>query len=175
MASAAAAAAAAPSAAAAAPSWRNQRSATQGSKRFKQTAEQKKQARRLYEHMPRIQQAITKMTNASGQQALAIVSDRLQKRPEGNRSKKTDKLKHTTATFHAIATSDQAATGVDGAQAKQVLAGQLRALLSEIEQPTTRVKFVKPARARKVAVAAADGDAKDALMDTYHAILAEEP
>ena len=114
---------------------------------------------------------MTKITDATGCEALAIVSDRLPKRPQGSRSKKTSKLKHTTVTFNAVVTGAPCATGVSDDQAKQVLAGQLRTILSEIEKPSARVRFAPPPRAPKVAVAAADGVAKDALMDEYRAIL----
>ena len=72
-------------------SWRDLKKRTAGEQgepsRFMLTDTQKTQAKRLYERLPKLQATIAKVTEVSGCEAMAIVTDRLPKRPRGKKSK----------------------------------------------------------------------------------------
>ena len=140
-------------------------------KRFTLTTSQKKVSKKLDDHLPRLQKSLAKVTAVSGCEAMAVVTDRQAKRPGG---KKSGKPKHTTATFRAVLTGAHATSGVSGAQAKQVLTGQLQSMLDELKKPSTTVKFVQPPKPRKAAAADAAPADQDALMDSYSSLLVAE-
>ena len=130
-------------------------------KRFMLTPQQKKQQEKLKQHLPRVHNTISKVANATGYVSLAIVTDDTPKRPVGKQAKKQAQM---ATTFHAIASSADVASGATGAQAKDVLIGQLESMVKELKKPTTQVKFVKPPTKKK----------KAKLIDKHAAIVAPQ-
>ena len=146
--------------------WRAKAQAT-GDKRFTLTKEQKKKQEKLKQHLPRVHKAISKTAAATGYPALAILTDDTPKRPVGKQAKAKS---HTATTIHAVASGGDVATGATGAQAKDVLIGQLESFVEKLRKPSTQVKFVKPPP-----VHASSKQKNAALIEKLAAIVAPSP